>query len=173
MRPDSRFLNDLSQRAEADFKKYAIRSKVDNAWMSVRVLCDARATMSPGVPAGRACVKNAQRMVGRLAFGGGLYACLGVVAGCIPVAGGMISDGLRYTARANFTISGVMYAIDWKWQEAFCDRHACNGVVHMNSKQYAGAHAERIINNAEAHVGSTKSMLVTRELSDFALLACR
>ena len=92
MRPNSRFLNDLSQRAEADFKKYAIRSKVDNAWMSVRLLCDARATMSPGVPAGRACVKNAQRMVGRLAFGGGLYSFLGVVAGYIPVAGEMISD---------------------------------------------------------------------------------
>ena len=95
----------------------------------------------------------------------------GVLAANIPIAGQYIADGLRYAARANFTIFGVMYALDWKWQEAFYDRQACDGVVCMNLQQYAGADAERIINNADSHVGSTKSIRVTQELTPVQSLA--
>ena len=115
------------------------------------------------------CSANGERFV----FNGKLYSFLGVSAANIPVSGEIIPDWLRYAARVNFTISDVMYSIDWKWQEAFCDRQACDGVVRMNSQQYVSADAEQVINNANSHVGSTKSTLVTRELSEIALLARR
>jgi hypothetical protein len=65
----------------------------------------------------------------------------------------------------------VQYAVDWKWREAFCDNQSCDGVVRMNSQLYPTANAERVISNADSHVGSTKSMLVQQNLRGLMNLA--
>jgi pimeloyl-ACP methyl ester carboxylesterase len=171
MQPGSQFLSDLNGRSEAAFRKYAIRSQVDDQWMSVRVYCDTKAASSPGVPAGRACVKDAKRMVERAAFNAGFFRVLSIIVQSIPLAGPIVSSGLQYASRAFLTLTGLMYAVDWKWREAFCDNQACDGVVRMNSQLYPSADAERVIPSADSHVGSTKSMRVQQSLRGLMNLA--
>lgn len=175
MQPGSPFLNGLNQAPEPGYRKYAVRSRVSDDWMSVRVLCDARAPSSPGVPAGRACVKSTKRTVDRLVYTGGLFRLLAHVLYSIPAVGqalgNLVAPGLNYASRANFALTGMMYAIEWKWKESFCANQPCDGVVRMNSQVYPGADAERVINNADSHVGSTKSLTVEQRLMELVRLA--
>jgi hypothetical protein len=100
---------------------------------------------------------------------------LGHIAYSLPVVGqfvgNLVAPGLNYAARANFVLTGVMYAVEWKWREAFCANQPCDGVVRMNSQTYPGADAERVIENADSHVGSTKSLSVQQRLRQLINLA--
>ena len=163
--PGSTFLANLASRPEGHFRRFAIRSQVSDDWHSVRVFCDKGLSTTPGVPKGRRCVEDQRRLVKRLFFVSGAFKLLAWVSSFVPYLN-LLSPSLAYTARANFVVVGIMYAVEWAWRAAFDGNTASDGVLSMTSQMWSGggAQSERVIYNADSHVGSTKSGLVTTQL---------
>jgi pimeloyl-ACP methyl ester carboxylesterase len=170
----SAFQANLATRPEAFFRRYAIRSQVSTDWVSMRVYCDGHPATSPGVPDGRRCVEDAKRTVKRHSVRGGIFGLLSIVASRVSYLN-ILSGSLRYTAVADAALVSVMYAIEWAYKDLFTDNLPSDGVVPMTSQRWSGlgANAERVIQNADSHVGSTKSELVKVQLDDLLRVAYR
>ena len=172
MVPGSSFLTQLNARPEAHFRRFAIRSQVTAEWQSVRVVCDMRASTSPGVPAGRRCVEDTKRYIKRTSFKSGLLAILAVVSSFVPYIN-VFSSSLTYVAKSYVTVMMLMYAVDWAWRDAFSGNAPSDGVVPMTSQQWNGANDERVITAADSHVGSTKSNFLRVPLTSLLRLAAQ
>lgn len=160
------FQYELAHRPEAFFRRYAIRSAVANDWVSVRVYCDVKVATAPGVPQGRRCVEDTKHEIRRRGFLAGVYGLLSIVAIAIPGTG-LAAATLIYHSLTNSTVIALRYAIERAYKDLFTDNQPSDGVVLMTSQKWSGggANEERIISNADSHVGSTKSNLVTTELT--------
>ena len=172
--PGSQFLDALSRRSEAHFRRYALRSEVDRTWQSVRTICDLNSDAA-GVPKGRRCVKDAKRTVKRVAIQSGIFKLLSIastLAAAVYPPLGALAPSFAYVAKTSAAHVALMFATDVLWQVIVTKLSASDGFILSSSQRWPLATQERIITSADSHVGSTKSEK-TRLILDVLLTAAR